>query len=96
MAFAKTLCCSPGVPASIIAFIAVAESTGTQGSSGFESEDETVGSPLIGSSLFVSSLQATSINAAVQIVKNLRFIKYFFVKKVATSLLIKIAFFDKE
>jgi hypothetical protein len=40
--------------------MAVAESTGIQASfSGFESLDVTVGSPLIGSSLFVSFLQVT-------------------------------------
>jgi hypothetical protein len=73
---ANILCGSPGVPASIIAFIAVAESTGTHGfSSGFDSGEETAASPLIGSSVLLSFLQAANTNAAVQIVKNILFIK---------------------
>jgi hypothetical protein len=64
---ARALCASPGVAYSIHAFISVAESTATQGSSPFaltsaeaESED------LIFSSVAVPPLQAVSTKLAMQ------------------------------
>jgi hypothetical protein len=73
--FASILCGSPGVAYSIQFFIMVAESTATQGSSlGFESLDETVASPLIGSSVFLSLLQEANRNTAAQMVMVIRFI----------------------
>src|SRR5688572_1766595 len=75
--FANLSCAGPGVPYSIIAFIMVAESTGTHGLS-LDSSVELVAEALsVVDSFFAALLHAVRRRAAAQMVKVMRFIKMF-------------------